>query len=151
MITLSLLILDITCCSKIWKVWCYETRQKYNRRKKKKWHNHWLWQYVGDFPLNVCAPKTEAVQEQSNQVNPVICFGNGHYTQIWPDMGRSASVTFTELHVNTSNICSIWGLISSLEALLWFGTSLGFFDAAEIMGGKTWLWASMALEKVKLS
>lgn len=40
------------------------------------------WQYVGDFPLNVYAQKTVAVQEQSNQVNPVICFGNGHYTQI---------------------------------------------------------------------
>lgn len=40
------------------------------------------WQYVGDFPLNVCAPKTVAVQEQPNQVNPVNCFGNGHYTQI---------------------------------------------------------------------
>lgn len=54
-------------------------------------------------------------------------------------MGSSASVSVSELHVNTSNICSIWGLISSLEALLRFGTSLGFFDAAEIMGRKTLL------------
>ncbi len=137
----------------IQRVQSYETRQKYNRRiKMAQSRLAFTWQYVGDFSTKCLCTKNRSSTKTSQSSEP-------HHLlwqwPVYPDLTRYGQlsrcrVTVTE-HVNTSNtLCSIWSLISSLEALLDLEQVFFFFDVAEIMGKNLTL-RLCNLEKVQLS
>lgn len=110
----------------IQRVQSYETRQKYNRRIKiVPSRLAFTWQYVGDFSTECVCTKNRSSTKTSQSREPHNLLWQW---PVYPDLTgygqlSRCRVTVTELHlyenVSTSNTwCSIWSLISSLEALL---------------------------------